>query len=40
MHDYAEEILESQQLCTSYKLFRVILDAKYKEAHFIKVMKN
>ena len=37
---YAEEIHESEQVCTSAKQLREILDAKYKKASLNKVMKS
>ena len=37
---YAEEIHESKEVCTSTKLVRVILDAKYEKSDLNKFMKN
>ena len=40
MNAYAKEINESEPFRTSTKWLRLILDAKYKKADLIKVMKN
>ena len=39
-NSYTEEIHESEQVRTSTKRLRVILDAKYKKEYLHKVMKN
>ena len=39
-NDYAEEIHESEQFCTSTQLLRVILDAKYKKSDLNNVTKT
>ena len=33
MNPYTEEVYELEHVCTSNKLFRVILDAKYEKAN-------
>ena len=40
MNAYVEWVHESEQVRTSTKTLRVILDAKYKKADLNKVMKN
>ena len=40
MNDYAEDILELEQVCTSTKQLHVTLDAKYVQEDLNKVMKN
>ena len=40
MNAYTEAIYEPEQVRTSTKLLRVILDAKYEKADLNKVMKN
>ena len=40
MNDYVEAICESEQVRTSTKLLRTILDAKYEKESLNKVMKN
>ena len=40
MNSYAEEINESEQVCISTKLLRLILDAKYEKVDLNRVMKN
>ena len=37
---YAEEIHKSEQVHTSNKILRVILDAKYKNEYLNEIMKN
>ena len=37
---YAEEIRESEKVCTPAKLFHDILDAKHENSYLRKVMKN
>ena len=37
---YAEEVYESEHVCTDHKRLRVILDAKYKTADLHKVMET
>ena len=39
MNAYTEEINESEQVRTSTKRWRLILDAKYKKQNINKVMK-
>ena len=40
MNAYAEEINESEQVCTSTKRLCIILDDKYEKADINKVMEN
>ena len=38
--DYAEEVYESEHLCTAIKRFHLILDTKYERADLHEVMEN
>ena len=40
MNSYAEGIHELEQICTSTKGLRIVLDAKYEKADLNKDMKN
>ena len=40
MNTYVEEINEPEQVCTSTKILRTILDNKYGKSDINKVMKN